>query len=63
VKPVKWVLNFDEKNSEKKNQKCAITIRIWEKNQILTKLNKKDLQNEQEGLYRSYIKEVFGKIL
>jgi hypothetical protein len=28
---VKWVLNFDKK---KINQKCAIAIRIWEKNKF-----------------------------
>jgi hypothetical protein len=64
VIPVKWVLNFDRKILKKKNQKCAITARIRKKKPNFDKtLFKKDLQNEEEGLYKIYIKEVFGKYL
>jgi hypothetical protein len=59
------MLSFDKKILKKNNQKCAITIRIWEKKPNFDKtLFKKDLQNEEEWLHKIYnIKEVFGKFL
>jgi hypothetical protein len=49
VKPSKVSIhNFDTKNFEKNLDKTLFT---------------KDLQKEEEGLYRIFIKEVFGKFL
>jgi hypothetical protein len=48
---------------KKKNQKYAITIKICKKPNLDKTLFKKDLQNEEEGFYKIYIKEVFGKFL
>jgi hypothetical protein len=62
--PVKWVLNFDIKYIEKNKSK------VWYYNKNLEKklnfektLFKKYLQNKEEGLYKIYIKGVFGKFL
>jgi hypothetical protein len=48
---------------KKINQKWAITIRILKKPNFDKTLSKKDLQNKEEGLYKIYIKEVFGKFI
>jgi hypothetical protein len=40
---------------KKINEKCA-TIRIWKKANFDKTLCKKDLQNEEEGLHKIYIK-------
>jgi hypothetical protein len=45
------------------NQKCALRIRIWKNPNFDKTLFKKDLQNEEEGFYKIYIKEVFGNFL
>jgi hypothetical protein len=59
---VKWVLHFDKKNIEKNKSKVCFYNKNLEKKPILDKtLFKKDLQNEEEGLYKIHIKEVFGK--
>jgi hypothetical protein len=61
--PTNWVLNFDKKNIEK-NQKCAYYNNNLEKKTNFDKTPfKKDLHNEEEGLYKIYIKEVCGKFL
>jgi hypothetical protein len=63
VIPVKWVLKFDKKNIEKNKSKVCYYKKNLEKKQNFDKNPyKKDLQNEEEGMYKTY-QEVFGKAL